>query len=244
MPANSDSSRARLRLQPADSFDLIRLLARSQHDPRKAVCELVQNSLDAGAKKVSITWFTDRKARALRIDDDGSGIFPELSRQDALRRIATTIGHSHKRSLTAAQRQEMLALGKYGIGLLGFWAVGEQMQIRSRVAGSETWLLNLVEDSPEARVERLRARRIDEPATYTEVTIRGIHEQVIRQLRPPRLQAYLASELRGQLLRRDVRIHIHDRVARGRAIKDFTVVAERFLGRPVSRLEQVRVEGE
>ena len=32
----------RLRLKPVDAFDLIRLLARSQHDPRKAVCELVE----------------------------------------------------------------------------------------------------------------------------------------------------------------------------------------------------------
>jgi hypothetical protein len=34
-------------LRPADPFDLIRWLARSQSDPRKAVAELVQNSIDA-----------------------------------------------------------------------------------------------------------------------------------------------------------------------------------------------------
>jgi len=37
-------------LRPADPFDLIRWLARSQSDPRKAVAELVQNSIDAHAK--------------------------------------------------------------------------------------------------------------------------------------------------------------------------------------------------
>ncbi len=33
-----------VRLRPANSFDLIRLIALSQSDPRKAVAELVQNS--------------------------------------------------------------------------------------------------------------------------------------------------------------------------------------------------------
>lgn len=42
----------RLRLRPADPFELIRWLARSQSDPRKAVAELVQNSLDAQARVV------------------------------------------------------------------------------------------------------------------------------------------------------------------------------------------------
>jgi hypothetical protein len=150
---------SRLRLKPADSFDLIRLLARSQYDPRKAVCELVQNSLDAQPHHVHITWFTEKRARAIRIWDDGEGVFPGLSREEALRRIATTIGHSHKRSLTPAQRRELMALGKYGIGLLGFWAVGQIMVIRSRVGGGETWRLRMREDSPDAQLERAPGRR-------------------------------------------------------------------------------------
>lgn len=140
-PRPADPARTRLRLKPADSFDLIRLLARSQYDPRKAVCELVQNSLDAQAKQIDIHWLSEKGARVLRVFDDGRGIFPELSRFDALQRIATTIGHSHKRSLTPAERRELMALGKYGIGLLGFWSVGRAMQIRSRVGGGETWCL-------------------------------------------------------------------------------------------------------
>jgi DNA mismatch repair protein MutL len=71
-----DTSVRRVRLRPQDPFDLIRLLARSQSDPRKAVAELVQNSLDAGARRVEITWFNERGLRALRIADDGAGVFP------------------------------------------------------------------------------------------------------------------------------------------------------------------------
>ena len=56
----------RVRLRPQDPFDLIRLLARSQSDPRKAIGELVQNSLDAGASTVEIEWF----------NKDGDGKLP------------------------------------------------------------------------------------------------------------------------------------------------------------------------
>jgi hypothetical protein len=233
---------ARLRLKPADSFDLIRLLARSQSDPRKAVAELVQNSLDARARRIDLTWLRRKGRRILELVDDGDGIFPEEPRQEALRRIATTIGHSHKRDLTPAQRRELMALGKYGIGLLGFWALGAEMTIKSRVGGSEVWTLTLVEDSPEARLERAR-RRLDDPPTFTQITIHDVHEGAARQIRPGRLHAYLASELRGQLLERGTEIRIHDRVARGTAVKEFVVVAQRFLGRPLGQLRALPVPG-
>ncbi|TAH39425.1 MAG: hypothetical protein EYC70_01175 [Planctomycetota bacterium] len=232
----------RVRLQAQDSFDLIRLLARSQNDPRKAVGELVQNALDAGARRIDITWFNEKGARALRIGDDGAGIFPDLSREEALQRIAKTIGHSHKRALSPAQRRELMLLGKYGIGLLGFWAVGRILEIRSRVGGGDPLCLRLIEDEPNGELFRPRAR-LDDPDTSTEVTIRAVHEGAARQIRPVRLQAYLASELRGQLLGRDVAIEIHDRVARGMAVKDFVVRAQAFLGRRLEDLTILSVPG-
>ena len=148
----------RVRLKPADSFDLIRLLARSQHDARKAICELVQNSLDAQAKHVELTWFNETRIRALRIFDDGVGIFPELERDDALLKIARTIGHSHKRSLTPEERRGLMLLGKYGIGLLGFWSIGQTMEIRcqrlERVAGAKRRTRGL---APAGQVHRFTA---------------------------------------------------------------------------------------
>ncbi len=233
----------RIRLKPANPFDLIRLLARSQHDPRKAVAELVQNSLDAEATRIDLTWFSERGLRALRVWDDGRGVFPDLLREEALRRIATTIGHSYKRSLTPAERQRLMALGQYGIGLLGFWAVGGTMEIRSRVSGSEAWTLRLHEDSPDAELGRARARRLDEAATFTEVTILGVHEGAERQIRPGRLHAYLAAELRGQLLARTAAVRIHDRVARGRSMKEFAVRPRRFRGRLLRELAELPVPG-
>ena len=71
----------KVRLRPQNPFDLIRLLARSQSDPRKTVADLVQNSLDAGARQVEVTWFNEHGRRALRIRDDGAGVSPELGRE-------------------------------------------------------------------------------------------------------------------------------------------------------------------
>ena len=135
MARSSTRKTNRVRLRPHDAFDLIRLLARSQSDPRKAVAELVQNSLDAGARRIELTWFNKDRERALRIWDDGEGVFPELDREEALRQIAHTIGYSHKRDLSPIERKEQMVLGRYGIGLIGFWSVGRVLEMKSRVGG-------------------------------------------------------------------------------------------------------------
>jgi len=239
----SKSTQKRVRLKPQDPFDLIRLLARSQSDPRKAIAELVQNSLDAGARRIEITWFNEKGERAIRIWDDGEGIFPELARDAALERIARTIGHSHKRDLSPAERREQMVLGRYGIGLIGFWSVGRVMVIKSRAGGGPAWTLRLVEDRPTGEVAVTRARRLEEEATFTEITIHEVHAASQGKIRPPRLQAYLASELRGQLLQRDATVVIHDRISRGKARKRYTVKAVPYLGQPLRAWSELQVDG-
>lgn len=238
----SKASEKQVRLKPQDPFDLIRLLARSQSDPRKAVAELVQNSLDAGSNRIEIVWFNEKGVRCLRITDDGRGVFPELEREAALERIARTIGHSHKRDLSPIERREQMVLGRYGIGLIGFWSVGEAMVIRSRVQGGKAWMLKLIEDRPTAQMSQARAR-VDDEETFTEITIFGLHPASVPKIRPPRLQAYLASELRGQLLERDATVTIRDRSARGRARKQFTVKPQPYLGLPLEQWTALEVEG-
>src|SRR3990172_2958840 len=97
-----DALRGRVRAH--DPFELIRWLALSQPDPRKALAELVQNSLDAGARRIRVIRMRDRGLPCLRIFDDGEGVIPEMERQEALRYIATHIGHSRKRSLSPEER--------------------------------------------------------------------------------------------------------------------------------------------
>src|SRR5215475_6766053 len=102
MPRGSIASK--FKLQPADPFDLIRWLARTQNDPRKAVAELVQNSIDARATAIRIERRRIKGQPALVIRDDGEGVLPGLARDEALRFLGTNIGHSHKLGLSAAER--------------------------------------------------------------------------------------------------------------------------------------------
>jgi hypothetical protein len=218
-----------LRLKPADPFELIRWLARSQSDPRKAVAELVQNSIDAGARRVAVERRRVRGRLCLIVGDDGEGVLPEMEREEALRYIATHIGHSRKLGLSPAQRQERVVAGKYGVGLLGFWSIGRWLELRSRVAGSPMLALRLEEDSPQAEILPLPVRT-DTPATFTEAAVIEVHRTAQRALGGRRLAEYLAAELRGQLLRREIELTVHDRIARGLAQKNFRVVPRRFVG--------------
>ncbi|MEP6654691.1 MAG: ATP-binding protein [Myxococcales bacterium] len=237
-PAQSQS----VRLKPADPFDLIRWLARSQSDPRKAIAEFVQNSIDAKARRVRLERRRVRRAPVLAVRDDGEGVLPDLSREDALRAIATNIGCSRKRSLTPLERHAQVVAGKYGIGLLGFWSVGRSMDIRSRVAGSEVFVLRLREDEERADIFR-DTMAMDEEPTFTEIVITGVHDSAARVLSPRRLVEYLGAELRGTLLASGAEVTILDGLARGTAPRHFTVVPRRYTGEPLNVPSTVPVPG-
>ena len=229
-------------LKPADPFDLIRWLARSQSDPRKAIAELVQNSIDAKAGHVRIERRRVRRSPALAIRDDGEGVLPELSREEALRTIATNIGCSRKRNLTPLERQAQVVAGKYGIGLLGFWSVGGRMDIRSRVGGSEVFVLRLREDEERAEIFRDRMA-MDSEATFTDVVITEVHDSAARVLSGRRLADYLSAELRGPLLASGADVTIHDGLARGTAARRFAVVPRRYTGEALDLPAIVDVPG-
>jgi len=229
-------------LRAADPFDLIRLLARSQHDPRKAVAELVQNSLDAGAQHVVVVRYQQRGVKCLSVRDDGDGVLPETGRKEALSYIATNIGHSRKRELSVEERYRLLLQGKYGIGLLGFWSVGRLMQMRTKVGQEPAHVLRLEEDSPRFEIFRDR-KELDLGDVWTEVVVAELHEAAARQLTGRRLNDYLAEELRGQLLQREVELRVVDQLARGRARREFLVTPRRFRGVPLADLGLLPVEG-
>lgn len=219
----------RVKLRPADPFELIRWLARSQSDPRKAVAELVQNSLDAGARQVVVVRRRLKGAVSVTVADDGRGVLPERDRSDALQHLATHVGHSHKRGLSPQQRAEQVVAGQYGVGLLGFWAIGKQLELRTRVAGSELWALRLTEDAPDASIVRLPLPR-EARDTFTEAVVTAVHESAVRVLTGRRLSDYLAAELRGQLLQRDVELIVEDRLSRSPASRRITVEPRQFVG--------------
>lgn len=230
------------KLRAADPFELIRWLARSQPDPRKALAELVQNSIDAGARRIEISRLRERGVSVLHVTDDGEGVIPELRREEALTHIATHIGHSRKRNLTPQERRELMLQGKYGIGLLGFWAIGQVLEMRTQLPDQPAFLLRLFEDSPRYEIERARGR-LAFGERSTEVVVRALHRSAFVSLTARRIADYLAAELRGQLLARDVRVLVRDRIARGRAPKVLEVQPTRFSGQRLDLPEEAPVAG-
>jgi hypothetical protein len=239
---NRDRDTLKGKVRPHDSFELIRWLAYSQPDPRKALAELVQNSLDAQAAHVRVTRVRLKSVPCLRIHDDGDGVIPELPRPEALKYIATHIGHSRKRHLSPQERLELMTQGQYGIGLLGFWSLGAQLDIRSAVPGQRPYRLLLHRDSSRYEIEPLRGHLgLDERST--EVVVSGLRREALAVLAAGRAADYLAAELRGQLLAREVELVIEDKIARGRAQKLIRVRPPRFLGERVDSLTAVAVPG-
>jgi len=232
----------RFKLQPADPFDLIRWLARSQSDARKAVAELVQNSIDAHAKTIRIERRRLRGAPALVIRDDGEGVLPALGREEALRYLGTHVGHSHKLGLSPAERHSRVIAGQYGVGLLGFWAIGSKLELRSRVAGSGVQVLTLVEDRQTAELGTA-PHELDAADTFTELVIFELHDAALRQLSGRKLADYLAAELRGPILASGAAIEIHDHLVRGTAQKRFVVTPRRFEGIRIDVPSQIAVDG-
>lgn len=236
----SDTVRGKVRAR--DPFELIRWLALSQPDPRKALAELVQNSLDASARRIRISRMRVRGTLCLRVIDDGDGVIPEMNRPDALKYIATNIGHSRKRQLSPEERLTLMTQGQYGIGLLGFWSLGQAMEIRSAVPGQRAHRLLLYRDRPDYVIEPMRGRlALDE--RWTEVIVTELHREALPALIARRAADYLASELRGQLLAREVDLAVEDHLSRGRAQKLVQVRPPRFLGERLEGLGPVAVPG-
>lgn len=232
----------RVKLRPANPFDLIRWLARSQSDPRKAVAQLVQNSLDAGATHIVVERRRMRGVPAVVVRDDGEGVLPEMEREQALRYLAEHIGHSRKLKLSPAERHNRVIAGKYGVGLLGFWSIGRRFEMRSRVGGTKPWALRLVEEQPNGEVVSLPLRT-DDPETFTEIVVSEVHDAALRPLGGARLSTYLGAELRGQLQTRTVELTVIDRMARGVAQQRFDVRPRRFVGERLELPAELAVAG-
>lgn len=238
--SEKDVVRGKVRVH--DPFELVRWLALSQPDPRKALAELVQNSLDAGAGRIRILRKREKGLPCLRILDDGEGVIPEMGRPEALRHIATHIGHSRKRNLSPEERLQLLTQGQYGIGLLGFWSLGEMLEIRSSVPGQRPHRLVLYRDRPDYLIEPIRAPELFDDR-WTEVVVVDVHREALPTLVARRAADYLASELRGQLLARRVELVIEDRMSRGRAEKVVQVKPRRYFGERIEGLEGIPVPG-
>src|SRR5213080_4410349 len=157
------------KLRIGDDWNAIRIIALSQSNPLKAVAEFVENSIDAHARNVTLVRGKEKGIHFLRIKDDGEGIRRNEQGVPDFDYVATHICDSIKRRLKAEGASGLQ--GEFGIGLLSFWTVGEELTITSAGSDGKTYQMHLQKGGPGYRVT---SKRLLLPEPGTEVLIRNI----------------------------------------------------------------------
>jgi hypothetical protein len=215
------------RLRIGDDWNAITIIALSQSNPLKAVAEFVENSIDARARHVTITRGRERGEHYLLIGDDGDGIPRDEQGLPDFRYVATHICDSIKRRLKA-QGGAQGVQGEFGIGLLSFWTVGEELTLTSAGDDGKTYQMRMRKGDPNFAVA---PRHTLFSHAGTELKIKPLLPG-IRQFSGEKIQWYLASELRDRIRQSGVRIKIIDRHAR----REYKVEPRRFTGRLLHEL--------
>jgi Histidine kinase-, DNA gyrase B-, and HSP90-like ATPase len=219
------------KLKIGDDWNAIRIIALSQSNPLKAIAEFVENSIDAGAKVVSITRGREHGAHYLAIKDDGNGVPRDAAGLPDFKYVATHICDSIKRRLKSDGLRKG-PQGEFGIGLLSFWTVGENLTMISTGADQRAYQMVMSKGDPAYEVG---ARRTLFSEKGTELKISPLLEG-IRSLSGEKMQWYLASELRDRIRASGVRVTIIDRLAR----RQYEVEPRQFAGRLLHQLPAIR----
>ena len=226
---SKESEKGRLRI--GDDWNAIRIIALSQSNPLKAIAELVENSIDAHAKVITITRGREQGEHYLTVKDDGDGVPRDLDGLPDFKYVATHICDSVKRRLKAEGGGGGLQ-GEFGIGLLSFWTVGDTLTMTSSGADQRVYQMVMNKGNPRYIV---KPRRVLFAERGTELKIRPLLEG-IRGLSGEKIQWYLASELRDRIRNTQVRVTVIDKLAR----KQYQVEPRQFEGRLLHQLPTIR----
>ena len=226
---SKESEKGKLRI--GDDWNAIRIIALSQSNPLKAIAELVENSIDAHAKIITITRGREQGEHYLSVKDDGDGVPRDLDGLPDFKYVATHICDSVKRRLKADGAGGGLQ-GEFGIGLLSFWTVGDTLTMTSSGADQRTYQMVMSKGDPRYTV---KLRRVLFAERGTELKIRPLLEG-IRGLSGEKIQWYLASELRDRIRNTQVRVTVIDKLAR----KQYQVEPRQFEGRLLHQLPTIR----
>src|SRR5271165_898118 len=225
------AAEAKGKLRIGDDWNAIRIIALSQSNPLKAIAELVENSIDAHARKITITRGREHGEHYLAIRDDGDGVPRDVNGIPDFRYAATHICDSVKRRLKS-QGTGAGIQGEFGIGLLSFWTVGERLVMTSTGSDQRAYQMTMNKGDPSYEMS---PRRVLFAERGTEVRISPLLEG-IRTLSGEKIQWYLASELRDRIRSSGVRISVMDKLAR----KQLEVEPRQFDGRLLHQLPSVR----
>lgn len=217
------------RLRIGDNWNAISIIALAQSNPLKAVAEFVENSIDAGARNVTIVRGKERGESYLSISDDGEGVRRNDDGAPDFRYVATHICDSFKRRLKHDGAQGIQ--GEFGIGLLSFWTLGENLFMTGAADDGVNYQMHMERGNPGYRITRLRTL-VAQPGT--ELKIRPLLPG-IRGFNGDRLEWYLASELRDRIRDTGVKVRILDRQSR----KQFEVQPRQYDGELLHELRGV-----
>src|SRR5919106_311926 len=226
----AESSNQRGKLRIGNDWNAITIIALSQSNPLKAVAELVENSIDARATSVSIIRGRSEGNHYLEIRDDGQGIPRDAEGRPDFRYVATHICDSVKRQLKVEGASGLQ--GEFGIGLLSFWTLGEELTLTSTSADNRAWQMVMRKGDP-GFVVKARRTLFAEPGTQLRINrlLEGI-----RSLSGEKIQWYLAAELRDRIRHTGVRITVIDKISR----KQYVVEPRQYEGRLLHQLPTIR----
>lgn len=209
-------------LRIGDEWNAISILAQSQTHPLKAVCELTENAIDAGATQVDIVRRRENGQLFLEVHDNGRGVVRTETGEPNFEHIATHVCDSMKRKLLDRKGVH----GEYGIGLLSFWSIGDALEMTSLSTEGQAYRLSLRRGGPQYQIGPVRDR-LQFGMGGTSLHVGPLLETTKNTLTGEKLQRYLSAELRDRIRDTGVRIRILDKVSR----KDFEVTPREFEGR-------------
>ena len=226
--SNDSDQRGKLRI--GNDWNAITIIALSQSNPLKAIAELVENSIDARATTVSIVRGRSESRHYLEVRDNGQGIPRDAAGRPDFRYVATHICDSVKRRLKVEGAAGLQ--GEFGIGLLSFWTLGEELILTSAGADNRTWQMAMRKGDPGYAV-KVKRSLFAEPGTQLRIAklLEGI-----RSLSGEKIQWYLAAELRDRIRHTGVRITVIDKIVR----KQYAVEPRQYEGRLLHQLPSIR----
>ncbi len=209
------------KLQIGDQWNAISIIAHSQTHPLKAVCELTENAIDAHSTEISITRRRKDGEMYLELQDDGDGVRLNDDGLPNFDYIATHICDSMKRYLSGKDKSGVH--GEFGIGLLSFWSLGDELRMASAGKDGKVYELVLKRGDDGYSVRPVRGKL---NTGGTRITIGPLLPATRSLITGEKLDRYLSAELRDRIRATGVNIHIADKIAR----KDKVVQPREFEG--------------
>ena len=218
------------KLRIGDQWNAITIIARSQTHVLKAVCELVENSIDAGARHIEIVRYRSGGEMYLEVVDDGKGLKINEDGLPDFQYVATHICDSLKRYLKDHEREGVH--GEFGIGLLGFWSLGKKLAMKAQGKDGHTYQMTMKTGGRTYSIAAVPGSVVHHGV---KVTVGPLNATTRNILTGDRIDKYIAAELRDRIKNSGVNIEVFDRITH----KNRRVVPKEFEGERLAEIKDI-----